>query len=146
MIKIAHRGNVDGAKPESENHPFQLVATISAGFEVETDIWVEEGLFFLGHDSPLYPIDESYIKDISKYAWFHCKNLQALEKFSLEFPDLRYFWHENDRFTLTSNGYIWTYPNEPVTSKSIIVDLESVDFSKYGDVPYAICTDYPSVI
>ena len=146
MIKISHRGNVEGSKPESENHPFQLVAAISAGFEVETDVWVEDGLFFLGHDNPLHPMDESYIKDISKYAWYHCKNLEALEKFNLEFPEYRYFWHENDRFTLTSNGYIWTYPNEPVTSKSIIVDLESVDFSKYGDVPYAICTDYPSVI
>ena len=21
-----------------------------------------------------------------------------------------YFWHQNDKFTLTSKGYIWTFP------------------------------------
>lgn len=144
MIRIAHRGNVDGAKPESENNPIQLVAAISAGFDVEVDVWVEDGLFFLGHDNPLHPVDESYIKDISKYAWYHCKNLEALEKFTKDFPEYRYFWHENDRFTLTSNGYIWTYPGQPVTDKSIIVDLEASDLQKYGEIPYAICTDYPT--
>lgn len=144
MIRIAHRGNVEGANPDSENHPYQIVAAISAGFDVEVDVWVEDELFFLGHDNPLHPVDESYIKDISKYSWYHCKNLEALDTFTKKFPEYRYFWHEEDRFTLTSNGYIWTYPGQPVTDKSIIVDLEATDLQKYGNIPYAICTDYPT--
>ena len=36
---------------------------------------------------------------------------------------LIYFWHENDKFTLTSNNLIWTYPNikPELTEKSIFV-------------------------
>lgn len=142
MLKIAHRGNTEGPNPESENNPFQLVAAISAGFDVEVDVWVEDGKFFLGHDNPLHEVDSSYIKDISKYAWFHCKNLGALERFNLELPDYRYFWHQEDSFTLTSNGYIWTYPGQQVTNKSIIVDLTLADAAKYRGVAYAVCTDY----
>ena len=25
---------------------------------------------------------------------------------------LNYFWHQTDDFTLTSHGYIWTYPGK----------------------------------
>ncbi len=141
---ISHRGNLDGPNPGGENAPFQLVATISAGFDVEVDIWVEDDKFFLGHDNPLHEVDSSYIRDISKYAWFHCKNLGALDRFTRELPEYRYFWHQADDYTITSNGYIWTYPGNPATENSIIVDLEMSDIEKYGSVPYGICTDYPN--
>ena len=37
--------------------------------------------------------------------------------------DFNYFWHENDRFTITSKGYLWTYPGNKYSENSVIVNL-----------------------
>ena len=141
MIKISHRGNQHGPS-ESENQPTQLVATLSGGYDVEVDVWVQDGNIFLGHDNPQHFVDEQFIRDISESAWYHCKNLEALEYFNKKLPDLRYFWHQNDDYTLTSNGYIWTYPGQKVTDRSIVVCLDRPDLSTFDVMPYGICTDY----
>jgi len=61
MIKIAHRGNTRGPKPELENSPEYISKAIEDGFEVEIDIWFQDGEgFFLGHDYPKYKIDEDF--------------------------------------------------------------------------------------
>jgi hypothetical protein len=142
VLVISHRGNQEGPGV-NENDPFQLVATISNGIEVEVDVWVVNGEFFLGHDNPERDVPSSFIKDLAPYAWYHCKNIAALETFNTDFSDLRYFWHEEDRYTLTSNGYIWTYPGQEVTPKSIVVDLDLSNLDSYKGVAYAVCTDYP---
>lgn len=142
MLVISHRGNQDGPGV-NENDPFQLVATISNGIEVEVDLWYEDDKWFLGHDGPEREVPIDFLLDLKKHAWFHCKNLEALERLSSLHSDLRYFWHENDKFTLTSNGYIWTYPGQKVTDKSIIVDLDLSSLESYKDIAYAVCTDYP---
>lgn len=145
MVKIiAHRGNLNGPLPENENQPHQLIATLSGGFDLEIDVWVVSGQVFFGHDEPKFEVPKDLIRDIQEESWYHCKNLEALEMFDKEFPTAKYFWHENDAYTLTSNGYIWTYPGQEVTEKSIIVDLGPVDISKYPVKPYGICTDYPN--
>lgn len=141
MIKIAHRGNQHGPA-DNENEPHQLVATMSTVCDVEVDVWKIDGNLFLGHDAPQYPVDETFIKDIAEGAWYHCKNLEALEHFVKYLPDLRFFWHQNDAHTLTSNGYIWTYPGEKVTDRSILVHLGKPDLSSFEVMPYAICSDY----
>jgi len=146
MIKIAHRGNIDGPDPSTENHPEQVLRAISLGFDVEVDVWVTGDELFLGHDEPTYRVTAEYLKSIGDHAWYHCKNLLALEYLLSNMPELNFFWHEEDRFTLTSRGHIWTYPGQPVTEKSVIVDLEVSNVKRYGDIPYAICTDYPSTI
>jgi hypothetical protein len=51
-----------------------------------------------------------------------------------------YFWHETDKFTLTSSGYIWTYPGNSVVDNSIIVILD--DSVCENKSVYAICSDY----
>lgn len=144
MIKIAHRGNTNGSDIYRENTVAQITNAISSGFDVEVDVWYVNGQVFLGHDGPSILVDKSYIIGISEVAWFHCKNLEALEFFAAELRELRYFWHEEDRFTLTSNNYIWTYPGQPVTPKSIIVDLDLSNWDSYKDIAYAVCTDYPT--
>ena len=141
MIKIAHRGNQNGPA-ENENEPHQLVSTLSGGFDVEVDVWKIDNDFFLGHDEPQYPVDEQFLKDIGDNAWYHCKNIEALEYFNKNLSDLRYFWHQEDAYTLTSNGYIWTYPGQTVTEKSILVHLDIPDLSKFEVMPYAICSDF----
>jgi len=140
MIKIAHRGNTVGPSP-LENSPGFLLDAISKGFDVEIDIRLTNRGWFLGHDGPIYKVGDLFIDQIKNNSWFHCKNLEALE--ALDNKTYKYFWHQQDDFTLTSNGYIWTYPGKNVTSRSIIVDL-NLDY-KYNNA-YGICTDYPSLV
>ena len=140
MIKIAHRGNTKGPS-ENENNPINLVVAISLGFDIEVDIWMGIDGIYLGHDSPQYAIDETFLEDIKEHAWFHCKNIEALGYFVNNMPDAKYFWHQEDDHTLTSNGYIWTYPGKTVTNKSIVVLTEPADLSIYKDA-YGVCTDY----
>lgn len=129
-----------------ENQPSYLIDAISAGYDVELDLWKIKDLLWLGHDGPQYLIPESFLLDIGYAAWIHCKNLEALDFLATTtFPQLRYFWHQEDDFTLTSTGHIWTYPGKAVTRKSIIVDLDLADKDNYVDVAYAVCTDYPNL-
>ena len=57
-----------------------------------------------------------------------------------EFPCLNFFWHEKDKFTLTSQRFIWTYPGNRVCNKSVIVmrDIKEHD----GKICFGICADY----
>jgi phospholipase C len=141
MIKIAHRGNVDGPNQFNENNPTNIVVAIVRGFNVEVDIWMNSTGIFLGHDKPQYEIDEQFINDIKDETWFHCKNIEALGYFVNNIPDAKFFWHQDDDYTLTSNGYIWTYPGKTITNKSIVVLTEPTDLEIYKDA-YGVCTDY----
>ena len=145
MLKISHRGNVNGPDLEKENTIEQIFIAIGKGFDVEVDVWVIDGLIFFGHDYPKYLIDDFIIKKIKDSAWFHCKNLEALLFFASNPVPYVFFWHQKDDFTLTSNGYIWTYPNKDITSSSIIVDLD-LNYKYNNIIPYAICTDYPFLV
>lgn len=140
MIKIAHRGNTNGPT-DAENNPLHLVVAISQGFDVEVDIWMNSSGIYLGHDGPHHLIDETFLEDIKDHAWFHCKNIEALGYFVNNMPDAKFFWHQEDDFTLTSNGYIWTYPGKTVTNKSIVVLQQPTDLSIYSEA-YGVCTDY----
>jgi len=140
MIKIAHRGNING-KSWMENNPKHILKAINNGFDVEIDIRYIDKKWYLGHDNPTYIVNSLFLDSISKNAWFHCKNLEALNE--LDPLIYNFFWHQNDDFTLTSNGYIWTYPEKNVMHKSIIVDLNMK--KQYKNIA-GICTDYPSLI
>lgn len=136
MKIIAHRGNIDGPS-KHENHPKHIAIALSLGFDVEVDVWNLNGEFYLGHDAPFYRIVESYLEN--KKLWCHAKNLGALSKM-LNNNRIRSFWHENDQRTLTSDNFVWTYPNEKVCDKSVIVHLDNSWENKYDC--YAVCTDH----
>lgn len=153
MKLIAHRGNIDGPNPSEENNPEYIEDAIENGFDVEVDIWFSSQTkkFFLGHDRPEYQIDVFWLaKNINKL-WIHCKNIEALYEFSANMSGYNYFWHDTDKYTLTSKKYIWTYPGQPYTPKSIMVMPESMkvfptfeteleDMKAYNC--YGICSDY----
>lgn len=136
MIHIAHRGNISGPS-HRENQPSYLKDAIVQGYDIELDLWKIKGLLWLGHDGPQYLIPESFLLEIGHAAWIHCKNLEALDFLNSTLPHLNYFWHQEDNYTLTSQGYIWAYPGMEVTSKTVIVDLEN---SKYYE-SLGICSD-----
>ena len=146
MIYISHRGNLNGPEPEFENNPSQVKKAISKGLDCEVDVWFINGHFFLGHDEPTYPVKESFLENIKLLC--HAKTLTCLNKM-LSNKNIHCFWHQEDQFTLTSNKYIWTFPNQPVCENSVIVQLEpensNSNFSRNELKCYGICTDYPTL-
>lgn len=149
MYFISHRGNTSGPNRERENEPSYLLEAIALGFDVEVDIWfwyscsLSQGMFYLGHDSPQYPVDNSFIERIKDKSWFHCKNLEALHKISI-FENINYFWHQNDDFTLTSKGYIWTFPGKNISDRSILL-TKNINDTRLNNCA-GICSDYISLI
>jgi hypothetical protein len=140
MLKISHRGNLNGPSPR-ENHPTYIEEAIYAGFDVEIDVWFIDKYLWLGHDEPQYMTSKTFIDRYKESLWIHCKNLAALEYFVNLKKDYKYFWHEKDSYTLTSNGLIWTYPGKPVTGKSIIV-ISGQDPDRDAIGAFGICSDY----
>lgn len=110
MRFIAHRGNWCGKKIDYENHPAYIDEAISKGFDIEMDLWKKDGALYSGHDFPNHLIDEKYLLSIVENAWIHAKNLEILEWLN-QFISINWFWHENDKITLTSKKIIWTYPD-----------------------------------
>lgn len=138
MILISHRGNTTG--PDSqENSPDFILSAIDKGFDVEIDVWEMPNGIYLGHDSPKYLINLDFLS--SKHLWCHAKNLSALNLMVKE--NIKCFWHQEDDYTLTSSGHIWTYPLKEVTKNSIIVCKSLEDTKKYANKNiYGICSDY----
>lgn len=114
---------------------------ISLGYDVEVDLWLMGKNLWFGHDEPQHLVNKSVLLSIQKNAWFHCKNLEALEYMSNLSGDFKYFWHQEDDHTLVSNGLIWTYPGKKTTKYSILVDLDLTSGAKSGSL-YGICSDY----
>jgi hypothetical protein len=143
MILIAHRGNTTGPKPFLENDPVYIRQALDGGFDAEIDVWLINENYILGHDSPEFFIKESFLEN--KKLWCHAKNLRALEKM-LKNKKIHCFWHQEDKFTLTSKNYIWTYPGESYTSKSVVVKPENHIKNNFKDIAkyncYGICSDY----
>lgn len=155
MKLIAHRGNINGPNKSRENSLEYIDEAINLGYDVEIDIRhdSQEKKLYLGHDESQYEVSMAWLVDRKDKLWIHCKDLSSLKLFSDNQIEFNYFWHQTDDFTLTSNGYIWTYPGKPHTSNSVVVMPESSDGLKfYGNdnlvdskdyFPfYAICSDY----
>ena len=139
---ISHRGNLTGSNKDLENNPSYIEKAINLGFDVEVDVYFKKNQLFLGHDEPIFKIDVSFLKN--KKIWCHAKNIESLD-YLLNFNDIHVFWHQNDDFTLTSRGYIWTYPGKYVTNKSILV-LDKNISKQNLPVCMGICSDYVSYL
>ena len=137
---ISHRGNISGPNPNKENHPDYIKEALNKGFNVEIDLWFDNNKVYLGHDAPQYDIDPYFL--INNKFWIHAKNIDAAY-FLSNFFSLNWFFHDKDDCTLTSKGYIWTYPSKQITKKSIAVLPEKV---QNYDISLAVgvCTDFPS--
>jgi hypothetical protein len=137
MFKIAHRGNISGPNAKYENNPGYIKEAIESGYDVEVDVWSYENELFLGHDIAEYKIDLDFLDN--KKFWCHCKNIDALQ--ILLYNNIRCFFHDKDDATLTSDGYIWTYPGKLLTNKSICVMPEKDNWHLPQDVA-GICSDF----
>ena len=138
---ISHRGNLTGPNLSKENKESTILKAVESGFDCEIDVWFVNKNLYLGHDEPLYKTSLRFLSEIEEFLWIHCKNFEALDYFT-SIKKFNYFWHQEDRFTITSLGYIWTYPGNLVGGDSIIVDNNNKlsDYKCYG-----ICSDFISL-
>lgn len=147
MLLISHRGNLEGPNPEKENSPEYIFEAIKEGYLVEVDVWHVNNKWYFGHDNPQYEVKYKFISDNKKNIWFHCKDIYSLYMLNeidhLNYEKVNFFWHQTDDYTLTSNGYIWTYPGKDLTNKSICVLPEQIGLElKHIEKCYGICSDY----
>lgn len=145
MILISHRGNLFGPNKVLENSPDYIINAIKSGYHVEVDFWVINGDLYFGHDEPKYKIEQFFIDSNVKNIWLHCKNIDALDYIISKRKYYQGFWHENDKYTITTNGYIWTYPGMPTTEKSILVHLNPIENIKLFNLA-GICSDYVGLV
>ena len=153
MRIIAHRANLYGPSKDKENTLDQIYKSIEYGFDVEIDLRIINQEIFLGHDQANELISLNKLLKISNYLWIHCKNIDALEYFNQKnFNNVfNFFWHQEDKYTLTSKGYIWSYPGTNLTPNSINVlpewsnEINNLKLLKKDNV-YGICTDYPLLL
>ena len=136
---IAHRGNIKGPNKDLENNPEHLNKILKS-YDCEVDLRYSENRsqFYLGHDEPQYKVELEWVIKNKNKLWIHCKDFSSLNILNKNNYDLNYFWHDKDLFTLTSKGFIWTYPGQKVESKSVVVlrDNDSLPVGAYG-----ICSD-----
>jgi len=154
---------------EKENNPLQVDLAIAKGYDVEIDLrWLKplslglieraEG-FYLGHNHFENHVTHDWITERLQHLWIHCKDIQSIVKLSEYFNKdyCNYFWHDNDKIALTSQGYLWTYPDESIelTPKSIVVMPETYltadkifqpSYWKRFENCYAVCSDYCDAI
>jgi len=141
MIRISHRGNINGRFDSYENEPNYIDLAISKGYDVEIDVWFKDNILWLGHDKPQYSTDFKWLSQRVLNLWIHCKNIEALDYFKKINYDFNYFWHQTDDVTITSKGYFWTYPGKQLTKNSIAVLPEMISFENI-DIAFGICSDY----
>lgn len=137
---ISHRGNITGPNPNTENTKKSIKLAIDTGYDCEIDVWKKDDIFYLGHDFPKEKVNIKFFLDFCNKLWVHCKNIEAL--YTLNTYDLNCFFHDKDDCTLTSKGYMWTYPGKLLTKKSICVlpewGMDNCDIS----IACGVCSDY----
>jgi hypothetical protein len=140
MKLISHRGNISGPNPTLENSPDYIDKAIDQSYDVEVDLWFYDNVIWLGHDLPVYAVNQKWLDDRVDYLWLHCKNVEFIDYISKAKLNFNYFWHQTDKVTLTSHKHIWAYPGEQPISNSIAVmpEMYKDDLSMCG----GICSDY----
>ena len=140
MILIAHRGNISGPKKDLENKPDYITDALNNGFNVEIDLWLSKGGWYLGHDEPQYKTDFSFLNIHSHLLWIHCKDYITFQTLIPYAKNLNFFYHTNEDYVLTSKNYIWAYPNQVGSKYTICVMPELNNSSVVGFA--GVCSDY----
>ena len=120
-ILISHRGNINGKQPDKENTVAYIEDALGKGYQCEIDVCKYDGeKFYLGHDEPKEAVSMKWLRD--QQLWCHAKSYSALE--GMVAHGIHCFFHHNDNYTLTSHGWIWAFPGQPVGAYTIAVHPE----------------------
>jgi hypothetical protein len=136
---ISHRGNLDGVISNEENNPEYVLEALRKDFDVEVDVWLYGGYLFLGHDAPKFKISTDFLKN--DRIWCHAKNVESLE-FMIK-NNLNCFWHESDKFTITSKKFLWCYYDNYHPLGITVLKENKFNDVKIPDNILGICTDFP---
>jgi hypothetical protein len=145
MKLISHRGNINGRFESHENEPNYIELAISKGYDVEVDVWFEDGRWWLGHDYKVAKgreISDSELEALSVGAWFHCKNVAALGEMSRLNQGWRFFSHDRDEAVLTSTGQIWCYPGVTCEDGIAVLPERCDQWSLSQNRLVGVCSDY----
>lgn len=139
MKLIAHRGNINGPNPERENTVEYIEEAIALGYDVEIDLNFYNGAIYLGHDEPEYEVPFKWLIEFQDYLWCHAKDIPVFRM--LLDLGMHTFMHDQDDATLTSKGYIWTYPGKQLVPGAIAVLPEDKLLYNMGTWIGGICSD-----
>jgi len=143
---ISHRGNMLGPNPEMENNPTYIDKALEKGYDVEVDIRGSfYTKFYLGHDEQQYMVSPEWLFARARKLWLHAKDIQSLHSLIHQASGFNVFWHQDDFYTLTSQGFIWTYPGHTLTPDSICVMPESFSgFYSENEIRNSagVCSDF----
>jgi len=143
MILISHRGNINGRIPYLENTLDYIDIAIDSNFDVEIDIWLKDDMLYLGHDKPETRVEYEWLDSRKDWLWLHCKNFDALSYLLGSAPGFKLFYHEQEKYTIISNGNIWAHDLSNVDDKCIIPLLSKEDVEKWEVCNvYGVCSDY----
>ena len=146
MFIISHRGNTCGPNPEFENHPVYVDKTLLK-YEVEVDVHYHNGEFWLGHDSPQYKINLEWLMNRKRKLWIHCKNISAAQILSSHSDKkFNFFGHSDDKYVVSSNGYILSIGCFVNNDKTIIVMPEVFSVKLVSTFVGGVMTDYANEI
>lgn len=137
MRLISHRGNITGPNPKLENTIEYINQGLDQGYDVEVDIHYIKGKLYLGHDNTQEEVQLTYLANPK--LWCHAKNVEAL--YEMNKFGIHCFWHQEDDYTLTSRGFIWTFPKKLLYYNSICV-LPEQGYEGNLDICAGICSDY----
>lgn len=142
MIFISHRGNLDGVNPDRENSPDYIMECLNEGFHCEVDLRMKDGKPHLGHDRADYRTNAEFLRD--SRLWIHVKEYDALVWLKENCPTSKYFCHESDKYTLVSNGMIWSHDlTNAMNSFCVIPLLSREEVKSYDQTGFgAVCSDY----
>lgn len=146
MKLIAHRGNTEGAKPNLENQPEYIYHAISNGFDVEVDVWCDDGMMWLGHDSIQYHLTHNEFMYLlqTKSIWWHAKDYKTLDYMLSHGRSIKVFAHEGDKYGLVNGGYIWTADLDislKENNRTIWILPTLPPNFVLNDLVYGLCTD-----
>lgn len=150
MIKISHRGNVNGRIPHLENTHEYIQKALDSKYDVEIDVWVKDEKLWLGHDKPEISTSLEWLEDRADRLWIHCKNFKALSLFSRMNSGIspwNFFFHEKEKFTIISNGMIWAHQIADANDLCIIPLLSKKELINWNVGKVAgVCSDYVELL
>jgi len=138
MKIIAHRGLMMGPNKEFENQLDTIDEALSHGFDVETDVRMndDDNILRLGHDKAGPEVPNWLLED--SRIWFHAKDTRSL--LCLLHMGKRVFYHTEEDVVMTSKGELWALPGKGFDGSYIVLPENTGEEIPKGAL--GICTDY----
>ena len=106
MRFIAHRGNIEGRNPDRENTISYIEEALALDLDVEIDVTLSEGQYYLGHDELGEVIPTESLNN--HRIWCHAKTLETLRSLA-PLPQVNVFFQTTEQIVLTSKGFFWNH-------------------------------------